>query len=157
MKEKKTIVAVSGGFDPLHRGHIRYLRAAKNLGDELVVILNTDEFLKKKKGYLFMPYKERKEILQSITYVDRVVRCIDKDQTVAKTLELVRPHVFAKGGDRTIENIPDAEREICQKWGIKLVFGVGGRKIQSSSWLIKKLADQLCGQSDVAEVHDKKP
>jgi len=109
MKEKKTIVAVSGGFDPLHSGHIRYLREAKNLGDELVVILNTDEFLKKKKGYVFMPYKERKEILKSITYVDRVVRCIDKDQTVAKTLELVRPHVFAKGGDRTIENIPEAE------------------------------------------------
>ena len=115
----KTIVAVSGGFDPLHRGHIRYLKEAKQLGDELVVILNTDEFLTKKKAYLFMPYRERKEILKSVRCVDRVVRCIDKDQTVAKTLELVRPHVFAKGGDRTIGNIPESERATCQKWGIK--------------------------------------
>lgn len=144
MDEKKSIVAVSGGFDPLHRGHIRYLRAAKKLGDELVVILNTDEFLRKKKGYVFMPYKERKEILKSIKFVDRVVRCIDKDQTVARTLERIGPQVFAKGGDRTIDNIPEAERAICQKWGIKLVFGVGGRKIQSSSWLIKKLTNELC-------------
>jgi D-beta-D-heptose 7-phosphate kinase/D-beta-D-heptose 1-phosphate adenosyltransferase len=154
MKEMKTIVAVSGGFDPLHRGHIRYLKEAKQLGDELVVILNTDVFLIKKKGYLFMPYRERKEILESVRCVDRVVRCIDKDQTVAKTLELVRPHVFAKGGDRTIENIPESERATCQKWGIKLVFGVGGKKIQSSSWLIKNLVERLGGRFDFVETKE---
>jgi D-beta-D-heptose 7-phosphate kinase/D-beta-D-heptose 1-phosphate adenosyltransferase len=130
------------------------LKEAKQLGDELVVILNTDEFLKKKKGYVFMLYRERKEILTSVRYVDCVVRCIDKDQTVAKTLELVRPHVFAKGGDRTTENIPEAEREACQKWGIKLVFGVGGKKIQSSSWLIKNLVERLGGRFDFVETKD---
>ena len=142
MKGRKTVVAVSGGFDPLHMGHIKYLKKAKSLGDELVVILNTDDFLKKKKGYVFMPYIERKQILQSIKYVDRVIRCVDKDQTVARTLELLRPHIFAKGGDRTIENIPEAEIDICRKLGVKVVLGVGGGKIQSSSWLTKKHQNQ---------------
>lgn len=143
MKKKNTIVAVSGGFDPIHVGHIKHLKEAKKLGDELVVILNTDEFLQWKKGYFFMPFSERKKILESIKFVDRVVRCIDEDQTVAKTLEQLKPDIFAKGGDRTIENIPQAEKVVCSSLGIKLVLGVGGRKIKSSSWLIRKLLKSL--------------
>lgn len=149
-KNGKIIVAVSGGFDPIHVGHIRYLRDAKSLGDELVVILNSDRFLKKKKGYVFMPYKERKEILESIKYVDRVIPCIDNDQTVAKTLEQLRPNIFAKGGDRTIESLPKREIETCKKLGIKLVLGVGGKKVQSSSWLIKKLCSSIKNCSTTA-------
>lgn len=125
---------VSGGFDPIHIGHIRYFKEAKKLGDKLIVILNSDNFLTKKKGYVFIPYKQRKEIIESIKYVDKVVKCIDKDQTVCKTLAKIRPDIFAKGGDRTLENIP--EKDICDKLGIKMKFNVGGKKIQSSSKLV---------------------
>ncbi len=133
------IVAVSGGFDPLHPGHIRYFREAKKLGDRLVIILNTDDFLMKKKGYVFMPFEERKEIIESIGCISEVIKCIDKDQTVCETLRTLKPDIFAKGGDRTLNNIP--EKKICQELGIKMVFGVGGDKIQSSSWLLNDLLD----------------
>ena len=131
-------VAVCGGFDPLHVGHIRHFKGAKALGDELIVILNTDRWLRKKKGYVFMPFKERKEIIESVIYVDRVVECIDKDVSVAKTLATIKPDIFAKGGDRGIGNIPKSEIDICKKLGIRIVCGVGGKKIQSSSELVKK-------------------
>ncbi len=136
MSEKKKIVAVSGGFDPLHAGHIKYFKDAKLLGDELVVMLNNDEWLRAKKGYVFMPYEERKEIIESIKHVDKVIPVIDKDRSVSKTLEKLKPDMFAKGGDRNIFNIPQSEVEVCKKLNIKLVFGVGGEKIQSSSWLL---------------------
>ncbi len=139
MKTKKIIVAVSGGFDPIHVGHIEYLKASKRLGDILVVILNTDKYLKIKKGYVFMPFSDRKKILKSIKYVDRVIPSIDQNQTVAETLEQLKPDIFAKGGDRTIEKIPKAEKVVCRGLGIKLVLGVGGKKIESSSLLIKRL------------------
>jgi glycerol-3-phosphate cytidylyltransferase len=142
MKRKK-LVAVSGGFDPIHIGHIEYLKEAKKLGDKLVVILNTDEFLRWKKGYVFMPYSQRKKILKSIKYVDEVIRCVDSDQTVTMTLQRLKPDVFAKGGDRTKENIPKAEVEACRKLGIELIVGVGGGKIQSSSWFVKKLDESM--------------
>lgn len=142
MKRKK-LVAVSGGFDPIHIGHIEYLKEAKKLGDKLVVILNTDEFLRWKKGYVFMPYSQRKKILKSIKYVDEVIRCVDSDRTVTRTLQRLKPDVFAKGGDRTKENIPKAEVEACRKLGIELIVGVGGGKIQSSSWLVKKLDESM--------------
>lgn len=130
------IVAVSGGFDPIHIGHIRYLKEARKLGTKLVVILNSDNFLTKKKGHYFMSYDERKEVVESIRYVDEVFECIDKDQTVCKSLAQLKPNIFAKGGDRTISNIP--EKTICESIGIEMVFGVGGGKIQSSSWLLEK-------------------
>ena len=131
----KKLVIVSGGFDCVHIGHIRYFKEAKKLGDRLIVILNSDKFLKKKKGCAFMPYDERKEILLSIKYIDQVVKCIDTDQSVCKTLKSIKPDIFAKGGDRTLGNIP--ERAICEELGIEMVFGVGGGKVQSSSWLLK--------------------
>ena len=137
MKKKLKIVAVSGGYDPIHVGHIREFKAAKKLGDKLYAILNSDQFLKNKKGFVFMPFKERKEILENIKHIDKVIPCIDKDQSVCKTLEKLKPDIFAKGGDRTLGNIPEAG--VCRKYGIKMVFKAGGKKVQSSSALTKKL------------------
>lgn len=134
--KKEIIVATSGGFDPLHVGHVRLFKEAKTLGDKLVVILNSDDFLLKKKGYIFMPFNERKEILESTRYIDEVVPSIDIDNTVCKTLEKLRPDIFAKGGDRNEFNIP--ELGICKELNIQVVFNVGGGKIQSSSWLVKR-------------------
>jgi len=128
------LVVVSGGFDCLHIGHIRLLKKARELG-YLVVILNSDRFLTIKKGRPFMPFEERKEILESIKYVDRVIPCIDKDQSVCKTLKKLKPDIFANGGDRIDGNIPEAE--VCEENNIKMIFGVGGGKIESSSNLIK--------------------
>ncbi|MDP2934364.1 MAG: adenylyltransferase/cytidyltransferase family protein [bacterium] len=137
MKKKLKIVAVSGGYDPVHIGHIREFKAAKKLGDRLYAILNSDGFLKRKKGFVFMPFKERKEVLESIKYIDKVIPCIDKDQSVCKTLAKLKPDIFSKGGDKTLGNIPEAK--VCKKYNIKMVFGVGGGKVQSSSALTKKL------------------
>ena len=138
-RTKEKIVAVSGYFDPLHIGHIRYIRDAKKLGDKLVVILSRDDQCIAKKGYVFMPYEERKEILLALKWVDEVVMNIDDDLTVTRTLEKLKPDIFAKGGDRTPETMPKSEIEVCKRLGINLVFGVGGEKIQSSSWLVQKI------------------
>ncbi len=137
--KNKVVVAVCGGFDPIHVGHIKHFRDAKKLGDILVVMLNTDDWLTKKKGYIFMSFEERKEIIESIRYVDKVTPVIDTNGSVAKTLEKLKPDIFAKGGDRTMDNIPESEINVCERLGIKIVFGVGGGKVQSSSWLIDKM------------------
>jgi len=139
---KKKRVAISGGFDPIHVGHIRYIREASKLG-HLIVIVNTDDFLLRKKGYVFMPLKERVEIIKAIKGVDEVVVCIDKDQTVCETLRMLKPDIFAKGGDRTLDNIP--ERKVCEELGIEMVFNVGGGKIQSSSDLVERLIKKKGG------------
>ena len=131
-------VAVSGGFDPIHIGHIRSIQEARDLGDELMIILTTDDQLIKKKGYYFMPYEERREILEGIVGVDRVVPNVDVAITSNESLEYYRPDIFAKGGDRTEDNMPEIEKMICQKIGCKIVYGVGGGKIQSSSSLVKR-------------------
>ena len=130
-------VAVSGGFDPLHVGHVRMIQEARKLGARLVVIVNGDEFLLRKKGYVFMPLAERMEILRALRDVDDVVAAVDKDQTVRETLRQVKPDVFANGGDRRAEaDIPEAE--VCSELGIDLVFNVGGGKVQSSSDLVRR-------------------
>ena len=139
-----TVVAVSGGFDPLHVGHIEYFEEAHGLGDYLMVILNTDEWLMKKKGFVFMPYEERRKIIEAIWCVDGVWEQIDHDDTVKNTLFVHRPDIFAKGGDRTIGNIPEAE--VCEEYGILLVTGVGGEKSQSSSGLIKAVGNLRTGK-----------
>ena len=140
-KEKQIVVAVSGGFDPLHPGHVRMMKEAKKLGHKLVVILNNDNWLKKKKGYAFMSQEERKEIIESLGCVDEVVLTSHKkgteDMSVCDTLKKVRPHIFANGGDRKLGNIPEVP--VCKKIGCKMVFNVGkGGKIQSSSRLLEK-------------------
>jgi D-beta-D-heptose 7-phosphate kinase/D-beta-D-heptose 1-phosphate adenosyltransferase len=130
------VVAASGGFDPLHVGHVEYLQMAKALGDKLVVIVNSDEFLVRKKGYAFMPLQERMQIVAALACVDEVVACIDQDQSVCETLRKLRPTVFAKGGDRNSGNIP--EKAVCDELGIVITDGLGA-KIQSSSDLVKKI------------------
>jgi cytidyltransferase-like protein len=132
-------VAVSGGFDPVHIGHIRSFREAKKLGDKLMIILTRDDQLIRKKGYYFMPFEERKEILERIEGVDRVVPNIDDDITSNESLEYYRPDIFAKGGDRTEDNMPEIEKDLCTKIGCKIVYGIGGDKIQSSSSLVERV------------------
>ena len=141
INKKEIIVAVSGGMDPLHVGHVRLFVEAKKLGDELVVILNNDNWLRKKKGYVFMPERERKEVIEALASVDRVVltahKRITQDMSVCAELEKIKPDIFANGGDRTKKNIP--EIAVCKKIGCKMIFGVGsGGKVQSSSWLLEK-------------------
>ncbi|KKU03998.1 MAG: Glycerol-3-phosphate cytidylyltransferase [Parcubacteria group bacterium GW2011_GWA2_45_30] len=137
--ENKIIVAVSGGFDPVHVGHVRLFKEAKKLGDKLVVILNNDNWLRKKKGRIFMPEDERKEIISALTDVDEVVLTSHPpdpdDMSVCAELERIHPHIFSNGGDRTRDNIP--EFSVCRKINCRMEFNVGaGGKIQSSSWLL---------------------
>ena len=134
--KKEILVVTSGYFDPLHEGHLELFSRAKKLGTKLVVIVNNDEQARRKKGFAFMSEKERLAVVNSLKMVDEAVLCIDKDRTVCKTLELLKPHIFAKGGDSTLANVP--EKDICEKLGIRLAMGLG-EKIQSSSWLLKKV------------------
>ncbi len=147
MKNKQIVVAVSGGFDPVHIGHVRLIQEAKKLGDKLVVILNNDNWLKKKKIHIFMHEKERKEILESIGGVDEVVLTNHpknpKDMSVSREILKIKPDIFANGGDRKAEK-DILEGEACRRVGCKLVFNVGkGGKIQSSSWLLTKYVNKL--------------
>lgn len=140
MQQKKRVV-VSGGFDPLHVGHVRLIKQARELGDYLTVILNNDNWLLNKKGYVFMKEKEREEILRALSCVDDVVMSSHErgegDQSVSKELEQLKPDIFANGGDRRdTQDIPEADT--CEKYGIEMIFNVGeGGKLQSSSWLVK--------------------
>jgi cytidyltransferase-like protein len=125
-----TIVAVSGGFDPLHVGHLDLFRRARSLGDKLLVIVNSDDFLVRKKGYYNMPLTDRLEIIGSLKVVDYVAPCIDEDDSVCQTLRALKPDIFANGGDRT-KGKPE-EEFVCTEIGCKTVFGLG-KKIRSSS------------------------
>lgn len=155
MGVKKKIIITSGFFNPLHIGHINLIKGAKKLGDYLVVIVNNDEQVKIKGSIQFMPEQERMEIIKAQKYVDEVFLSIDKDITIAKSLEFLAKkylpnHLpagrqalaelyFAKGGDRNANNIPESEKLVCQKFNIKIVNGVGGDKIQSSSRLLGQI------------------
>lgn len=145
-KKEKKIVAVSGGFDPIHIGHIRYLQEAKKLGDKLVVILNNNHWFKLKGKPVFMDEKERKEIIEAFSCVDEVIISNHKkntrDYSVCVELEKIKPDIFANGGDRFAENIP--EFILCKNKNIEMVFNVGhGGKIQSSSEMLKSYAKKL--------------
>lgn len=138
-KEPVTTVAVSGGFDPLHIGHVRMFEEAKKLGDRLVVILNNDSWLQKKKGYVFMKEEERAEIIRALRCVDEVVLTKHgenpEDMSVCAELRELKPDIFANGGDRKSDNTPEVI--VCKEIGCELVFEVGrGGKVQSSSWLV---------------------
>ena len=142
MRTKLTTVVASGYFDPLHVGHIEYLERAKQLGDELVVIVNSDVQAKIKKGRAFMREEDRLKIVKSIKCVDTVFLSVDENKTVCKSLKKIKKIypkdkiVFTNGGDRKEEEIP--ETKICRKLGIEIVDGLG-KKIRSSSDYNKKL------------------
>jgi cytidyltransferase-like protein len=125
-------IAVSGYFDPIHVGHLEYLKMAKSLGDILVVIVNNNHQCVLKKGKFFMDENDRLEIVKAIKYVDEVVLSVDQDKTVCKSLELIRPNIFANGGDRSTDEVP--ETSVCKKYKIEMVDGLG-EKIRSSSSL----------------------
>lgn len=132
------IGVVSGGFDPLHKGHVEYIIDASKRCNHLVVIVNGDSFLKRKKGYSFMTADERAYIIDNIKGVDTVIIYDSESDTVDKPIEMIKPKYFFKGGDRTSkDNIP--EWDTCEKTGTIVVTGVGGDKVQSSSELVKKV------------------
>tara|TARA_R110002033_G_scaffold110935_1_gene156625 strand:+ start:82 stop:591 length:510 start_codon:yes stop_codon:yes gene_type:complete len=154
---KKSVIVLSGGFDPVHKGHMRMFREASWLGHQVIVGLNSDEWLTRKKSKPFMEFYERKEILEGIKYINQVVKFDDSDDTACSLIHQVRTMYssgtfnhnfddtnptgrndyeiyFANGGDRTKENIP--EIPVCKELGVEMLWGIGGGKIQSSSWLI---------------------
>ena len=125
---------VSGGFDPVHIGHLDMFQIAKHIGDKLIVVVNGDQWLIRKKGKIFMPLSDRMEIIRNIKCVDYVIGWDDGTDNVCGALEIIRPNVFVNGGDRTRENIPEVAT--CKKLGIDMVFGAG-KKIRSSSELLR--------------------
>jgi len=139
----KKAVIVSGYFNPLHKGHLELFRKAKKVGDLLIVIVNNDHQRELKGSKEFQDENERLLIVSNIKTVDKVILSSDKDRTVCKSIENIVSQfgseynlAFANGGDQNNNNIP--EREICKKLNVTLIDGLGD-KIQSSSWLIKKL------------------
>jgi len=139
---KKTVVVISGGFDPIHSGHIELIKKASALGDKLIVGLNSDDWLIRKKGRSFMCVHERRKVLEAIKWVDEVWEFDDSDDSACDLLEQVTMNhpsiedtiIFANGGDRTQGNIREMEVP-----GIQFVFGVGGSdKKNSSSWILEE-------------------
>ena len=149
--KSKKVVMVSGGFDPVHIGHVRMFEEAKKLGDKLVVLLNNDNWLKLKKGYVFMSEQERKEIIEAFRVVDEVILTSHepntKDISISKDLLSIRPDIFAKGGDRNVGNIPTPEVLVCKEIGCEIVNDIGfGGKVQSSSELVKRAKEKESNQ-----------
>ena len=138
------LAIVSGGFDPVHVGHLELFEKAKDMADDLFVIVNDDSFLERKKGKPFMTLEDRIKIVESFKPVTLAVESVDEDDSVCKTLEWIRAlykhkykhMMFCNGGDRKNKKVTP-EHKRCEQIGIKLVYGLG-EKIQSSSWLLKK-------------------
>ena len=154
---KKSVIILSGGFDPVHKGHLRMFREASWLGHQVIVGLNSDDWLTRKKGKPFMEFEERKEIIEGFKYVNQVLPFDDSDDTACNLIQRVRTMYnnemfdydykdvghsgmedyhqiyFANGGDRTTDNVP--EQPVCEQLDVTMLWGIGGGKIQSSSWL----------------------
>ncbi len=140
----KKLILTSGYFNPIHIGHIRLLRSAKALGDKLFVIVNNDNQQLLKKGKIIMRQDERMEVVAAVRFVDRAVLSVDQDPTVKATIEMIAKEnpgyeiIFANGGDRKDPSlIPEVP--VCEKYGISMVFGVGGNDKPNSSSNINKL------------------
>ena len=145
----KNVIIVSGGFDPVHKGHLRMFREASWLGHQVIVGLNSDEWLSRKKGKPFMKFEERKEILESMKYINQVLPFDDDDDTASDLIEKVvkiyeeqsritinndgYDIYFANGGDRGKDNVPEVDT--CETLNVTMLWGIGGDKIQSSSEL----------------------
>lgn len=138
--KKKKIILISGGLDPVHKGHIAYIKEARKHG-KVWIALNSDDWLVRKKGYSFMDWEERAEILREIVGVDRVFPVDDTDDTVCAAIQELHDmcidFAFAKGGDRVETNTP--EKTLCEKLGVEIIWNCGGGKIQSSSDLISNV------------------
>ena len=138
----KKIVIVSGGFDPLHSGHLTYFKHAKKLGDKLVVGINSDQWLLDKKGKNFLPFEERLALVEAIKDVDEAIAFNDEDSSAVNLIKIVSCKynndmiIFANGGDRKGDNVPEVA--LCEELDIQMLWNVGGDKIQSSSWLVEK-------------------
>lgn len=154
MRDRKLTVAVSGGFAPLHSGHVELFREAKALGDSLVVILNNDNWLIQKKGFVFMKEEERAIVISALEMVDRVVITNHPekptDMSVVDALLDIRPDIFANGGDRVGDtNQETREEEACRQIGAKAVYGIGKNgKIQSSSWILDEFIESYQGKNE---------
>lgn len=135
---QETFIALSGGFDPCHAGHVRMMFDAASFG-KVIIILNSDEWLMRKKGYIFMPWTERREVLMHYRFVHGVIHAQDGDDTVCKTLENLKHIVsyFGNGGDRGPTNTP--ESLLCEKLEMPIIYGLGGPKTQSSSNLVRNV------------------
>ena len=148
VRENRPIYMTSGGFDPMHVGHLRCIQETVKMATDpvrnafqnrgiTVIVVNGDGFLNRKKGYAFMPHNERMEIIAGISGVDYVVGWDDGSQNVKGAIHAIRPTFFTKGGDRTSsQNVP--EWDVCNRVECKIIFNVGGEKIQSSSKLVEK-------------------
>lgn len=140
---KKTYYIISGGFDPLHEGHIALIKEATSKSNGVIILLNSDDWLTRKKGKCFMNFSSRKIICENIKGVTEVISFDDADDSACDGIKMCRekfPYdnlIFGNGGDRTKDNIP--EIPICEKYAVKLEFGIGGKnKANSSSWILKK-------------------
>ena len=136
---------VSGGFDPVHIGHIRMIRDAAQHGG-VIVVANSDAWLFRKKGFVFMEWEKRKELLEAIKGVVRVEWVDDSDETVCEALRRIKPTYFANGGDRKSDNVPEVA--VCNELGIEMIWNVGGGKIDSSSQLVDRAREK---QRDIAD------
>ena len=143
-ENENNVYLTSGGFDPMHVGHLRCIQDTASLADDndgkTIVVVNGDGFLQRKKGGAFMPCIERCEITAGLRGVDLVVPWDDGSQTVVGAIEQLKPNFFTKGGDRDDPTLIP-EWEVCQAIECEVIFGVGGGKIQSSSWLIKNYSE----------------
>lgn len=134
-KSVSNTVCVSGGFDPLHEGHLAMFREAAKHGP-LTVIINSDDWLLRKKGFVFLPWEQRASLIRDLKYVHDVAAVDDTDNTVCEALARLKPAYFANGGDRKPGNTP--EMELCEKLGIGLLWNTGGDKFDSSSEIARK-------------------
>ena len=139
---KRKYAMVSGGFDPIHVGHLRMIQQAARESDGVYVVVNSDEWLLEKKGYVFMPWEQRAEIIRGLKGVMEVLPVNDSDGTVCEVIKRVKPDYFVNGGDRTSENTPEAP--LCEELNIRMLWKVGGEKVQSSR-------DPIISKNEISE------